>query len=94
MFAKGLREERGFSFAGIEKGPSGLYVSSSGNGGAGSPPTGGGQPSESECAVGRQRHEQFGEGPKWKQGGGAGHSPVLTPRPCHAVTVNNTAAHV
>ena len=69
MFAKGLREERGFSFAGIEKGPSGLYVSSSGIGGTGSPPTGSGQPSESECAVGRQRHEQFGEGPKWKQGG-------------------------
>ena len=69
LFAKGLREERGFSFAGIEKGPSGLYVSSSGNGGPGSPPTGSGQPSESKCAVGRQRHEQFGEGPKWKQRG-------------------------
>lgn len=54
VFAKGPREERVFSIGGIEKGPQGLCVSSSGKEGTGSPPTGSGHPSESECAVGRQ----------------------------------------
>lgn len=55
VFAKGPREERVFSIGGIEKGPQGLCVSSSGKEGTGSPPTGSGHLSESpECAVGRQ----------------------------------------
>ena len=70
MFAKGPREERVFSIGGIEKGPQGLCVSSSGKEGTGSPPTGSGHPSESPSVRwGGSDMSSLERDLEWKQGG-------------------------